>query len=95
LERFERFVCAQQFWDRAMAEAIAGARHDARQPLVIGLMGIGHIEYGDGVPYQLAALKIDDVATALPWPADTDYPIHDPPQLQMLFSVWHPLRDYT
>jgi hypothetical protein len=23
LERFERFVCAQQFWDRAMAEAIA------------------------------------------------------------------------
>jgi uncharacterized iron-regulated protein len=87
LERFERFVCAQQFWDRAMAEAIAGARHDARQPLVIGLMGIGHIEYGDGVPYQLAALKIDDVATALPWPADTDYPIHDPPIADALFGV--------
>ena len=57
-ERFERFVCAQQFWDRAMAEAIAGARRDTRQPLVVGIMGSGHIEYGDGVPYQLAALGI-------------------------------------
>jgi len=86
-ERFERFVCAQQFWDRAMAEAIAGARRDARQPLVVGIMGSGHIEYGDGVPYQLAALGIDDVVTALPWPADTDYPIHDPPIADILFGV--------
>jgi uncharacterized iron-regulated protein len=86
-ERFERFVCAQQFWDRAMAEVIAGARGDARQPLVVGIMGSGHIEYGDGVPYQLAALGIDDVATALPWPADTDYPIHDPPIADYLFGV--------
>ena len=88
-ERFERFVCAQQFWDRAMAEAIAGARRDARQPLVVGIMGSGHIEYGDGVPYQLAALGIDDVATALPWPADTDYPMHDPPIADFLFGVAH------
>jgi uncharacterized iron-regulated protein len=86
-ERFERFVCAQQFWDRAMAEAIAGARRDARQPLVVGIMGSGHIEYGDGVPYQLAALGIDDVATALPWPADTEYPIHSPPIADVLFGV--------
>jgi len=86
-ERFERFVCAQQFWDRAMAEAIAGARRDARQPLVVGIMGSGHIEYGDGVPHQLAALGVDDVATALPWPADIDYPIHDPPIADVLFGV--------
>ena len=86
-ERFERFVCAQQFWDRAMAEAIADARRDARQPFVVGIMGSGHIEYGDGVPYQLAALGIDDVATALPWPADAEYPIHDPPIADILFGV--------
>jgi uncharacterized iron-regulated protein len=86
-ERFERFVCAQQFWDRAMAEGIADAQRDARQPLVVGIMGSGHIEYGDGVPYQLAALGIDDVATALPWPADTEYPIHDPPIADVLFGV--------
>jgi uncharacterized iron-regulated protein len=72
-----------------MAEAIAGARRDARHPLVVGIMGSGHIEYGDGVPYQLAALKIDDVATALPWPADTDYPIHAPPIANVLFGVAH------
>lgn len=86
-ERFERFVCAQQFWDRAMAEAIADAQRGARRRLVVGIMGSGHIEYGDGVPYQLAALGIDDVATALPWPADTEYPIHDPPIADVLFGV--------
>src|ERR1022692_524600 len=86
-ERFERFVCAQQFWDRAMAEAIAGARRDGRRPLVVGIMGSGHIEYGDGVPHQLAALGVDDVATALPWRSDTDYPIHDPPIAEFLFGV--------
>jgi len=89
-ERFERFVCAQQFWDRAMAEAIAGARRDARRPLIVGVMGSGHIEYGDGVPHQLAALGVDDVATALPWPADTDYPVHDPPIADVLFGVASP-----
>jgi hypothetical protein len=86
-ERFERFVSAQQFWDRAMAEAIAGTLRDERHPLVVGIMGSGHIEYGDGVPYQLAALGIDDLATALPWLADTEYPIHDPPIADILFGV--------
>ena len=70
-----------------MAEAIADAQRGARRPLVVGIMGSGHIEYGDGVPYQLAALGIDDVATALPWPADTEYPIHDPPIADVLFGV--------
>jgi uncharacterized iron-regulated protein len=85
-ERFERFVCAQQFWDRAMAEAIAGARRD-ELPLVVGIIGSGHIEYGDGVPYQLAALGVNDVATALPWRSDSDYPIHYPPIAEFLFGV--------
>ena len=90
-ERFERFTCAQQFWDRAMAEAIDGVWRDARRPLIVGIMGSGHIEYRDGVPHQLAALGVDDVATALPWPADTDYPIHDPPIADVLFGVAPPL----
>jgi hypothetical protein len=51
------------------------------------MAAVGHIEYGDGVPYQLAALGIDDVATALPWPADAEYPIHDPPIADILFGV--------
>lgn len=86
-EPFERFVRAQLFWDRAMAEAIAGARRDGQRPLVVGVMGSGHVEYGDGVPHQLAALGVGDVTTALPWRADTDYPIHDPPIADVLFGV--------
>jgi uncharacterized iron-regulated protein len=85
-EPFERFVRAQLFWDRAMAEAIAGARRDGR-PLIVGIMGSGHVEFGDGVPHQLAALGVDDVTTALPWRADTDYPIHDPSIADVLFGV--------
>jgi uncharacterized iron-regulated protein len=85
-EAFERFVRAQLFWDRAMAEAIAGARQGER-PLVVGIMGRGHVEYGDGVPHQLAALGVDDVATALPWYADTDYPAAPPPIADLLFGV--------
>jgi uncharacterized iron-regulated protein len=83
---FERFVRAQLFWDRAMAEAIAGARHNG-QSLVVGIMGAGHIEFGDGVPAQLAALGWDDVATALPWRADIDYPAGYPPIADLLFGV--------
>ncbi len=87
LARFERFVRAQLFWDRAMAEAIATARGSGPQPLIVGIMGRGHIEYGDGVPHQLAALGVDDVATALPWSTDVDFPAHDPPIAHLLFGV--------
>ncbi len=86
--RFARFVRAQQFWDRAMAEAIASAlRRRDGAPLVVGIMGSGHIEYGDGVPHQLTALGIDRVATALPWPAGTACPAGDPQVADVLFGI--------
>jgi uncharacterized iron-regulated protein len=85
--RFEGFVRAQLFWDRAMAEAIAGVRRDRPRALAVGIMGRGHIEYGDGVPHQLAAMGIDNVATALPWPIDTDCPPHDPSIADLLCGV--------
>jgi hypothetical protein len=84
--RFDRFVRAQLFWDRAMAEAIARGRGGAHQ-LTVAIMGSGHIEYGDGVPSQLAALAIDNVGTALPWPTDLDCPISNPPVADFLFGV--------
>jgi uncharacterized iron-regulated protein len=85
--RFESFVRAQLFWDCAMAEAIARVCRDRPRALAVGIMGRGHIEYGDGVPHQLAAMGIDNIATALPWPVDTDCPRHNPPIADLLFGV--------
>jgi uncharacterized iron-regulated protein len=89
-DKFERFVRAQLFWDRAMAEAIAGARSGGQCPVVVGVMGSGHIEYGDGVPHQLAALGVNNVGTALPWCADVECPAHDQPIADFLFGVAAP-----
>jgi uncharacterized iron-regulated protein len=65
-EGFKRFVEAQTTWDRAMAEALAGARRSNPSALAIGIAGRGHIEHGFGIPYQLADLGIDDVEVLLP-----------------------------
>lgn len=62
----DRFLRAQQTWDRAFACGIA--EHLARAPdeLVIGIIGRGHLEYGHGTPYQLRDLGIADSAILLP-----------------------------
>lgn len=64
---FRRFVESQQLWDRAMAHGIQVAVNRANHPLVVGIMGSGHIKYGYGVPHQLKDLQIPDVAALLPW----------------------------
>lgn len=65
--RFKTFVEAQLLWDRAMAEALAKVRTAGGEPLVIGIMGSGHLTGRVGVPYQLTDLKIPDSAVLLPW----------------------------
>ncbi len=64
--RFQRFVQGQLLWDRAMAEAIARALRDGA-PQVAAIAGAGHLMGGYGIPRQLAALGIRDVAVLLPW----------------------------
>jgi uncharacterized iron-regulated protein len=64
---FRRFVEAQLLWDRAMAEAIHRARQAERRPLVVGVLGAGHVQDRFGVPHQLDALGVTDVAVLLPW----------------------------
>jgi uncharacterized iron-regulated protein len=59
---FQRFVEAQLTWDRAMAEALAGA--DAE--LVVAVIGQGHLAYGEGVASQLRDLGVENMATLLP-----------------------------
>ena len=69
---FQHFVEAQLVWDRAMAQALAGAA--ARHPgaLVVGVMGSRHIAHGDGVPRQLDNLGVKRIVSLLPWDADAD-----------------------
>ncbi|HEV7306246.1 ChaN family lipoprotein [Ensifer sp.] len=68
---FDRFVRAQQTWDRAFACNIAEAIRESSGALVVGIIGRGHLEYGHGTPYQLVDLGIPDVAVLLPNDAET------------------------
>ncbi len=69
-ERFLRFVDAQLLWDRAMAEQLAKAVKSERTPLIIGVMGTGHIIDHFGVPHQLADLGIQHTRVLLPGNSD-------------------------
>lgn len=63
---FDRFVRAQQTWDRAFAVNIFKALEARRAGLVIGIAGRGHMDFGHGTPFQLADLGIADAAVLLP-----------------------------
>jgi len=67
---FDRFVRAQQTWDRAFACNIAAALAAPDAPLVIGIIGRGHLEYRHGTPFQLADLGVSDVSVLLPSDAE-------------------------
>lgn len=67
---FKRFYAGQQLWDRAMAQKLHEAlKHSERPepPLVVGIMGSGHIVHGFGVPHQLNDLGVNNIASLLPW----------------------------
>ena len=76
---------AMQTWDRAFACNIAHALKEsdpANPPLIIGIIGRGHLEYRFGTPYQLADLGITDTAVLLPsqsenWQLRPDIPGED------------------
>ncbi len=71
-ERLARFMAAQGMWDRAMAEAIAAILAQQPDARVVGMMGLGHVEGGDGVAHQLAALGHRSVFSAIAGIADPD-----------------------
>lgn len=69
------FIESQTAWDRAMAEVLARqvmARTTGDKPLVVGVMGSGHIRFGYGVPHQLRALGVKNVGTLIPLDVDSD-----------------------
>jgi uncharacterized iron-regulated protein len=67
---FKRFVEAQLTWDRAMAEALAEARQNFGNAVVVGILGSGHVTGGHGVPRQLRALGIYEPASLIPAAVD-------------------------
>lgn len=70
---FEAFVDAQLTWDRAMAENLASRAVPGKagsKPLLVGIMGSGHLRHGHGVAHQLRALGFNQIATLLPRSGD-------------------------
>jgi uncharacterized iron-regulated protein len=89
---FDRFVRAQQVWDRAFACALAGALAARPEALAVGILGRGHAEYGFGTPDQLDDLGVAPVLVAVPdrgWsgPAPGGRPVAD--------LVFVPPHDHT
>ena len=54
----QRFIDSQLLRDRAMAERLAAAHRRDPGRLPVALIGVGHLEGGDGVPQQLRALGL-------------------------------------
>jgi uncharacterized iron-regulated protein len=68
---FQRFVDAQQTWDRAMAEALASAKRKFSNATVVGVLGSGHVADGHGVPHQLKDLGVTTPMSFIPVSVDT------------------------
>ena len=67
---FRRFIAGQQLWDRAMAQILQQALMESagpEKPLVVGVMGAGHVLHGFGVTHQLHDLGVKHVTALLPW----------------------------
>ena len=93
--KFGRFVESQTAWDRAMAEALE--RHvmpgtTDERPLVVGIMGSGHIRFGHGVPHQLRDLGVKNVGTLLPVPFDFDCKELRPALADAIFALPEPAK---
>lgn len=81
---FHRFMDVQLTWDRAMAERLAAVGSDT---LVIGVMGSGHLEGGQGVPHQLADLGVGDSMVLLPWDQGRDCAELSPGLADAVFGI--------
>jgi len=82
-----RFVEAQLTWDRALAEGLADAARAHPDALIVGIMGSGHLERGQGVPHQLAALGVRDVTVLLPWDASRECSALAPDVADAVFGI--------
>lgn len=89
-KEFRFFVESQTTWDRAMAEALARRVEPGpgdQRPLVVGIMGEGHVRHGYGVPHQLRDLGVSNIGTLLPVNADQDCNALTPGFVDAVFAL--------
>ena len=87
---FARFVDSQLAWDRAMAEALASQIRPTASgagPLIVGIMGSGHLRFGHGVPHQLRDLGVRSIGTLLPMAASSPCDALGPGLADTVFAV--------
>ncbi|WP_018634174.1 ChaN family lipoprotein [Neomegalonema perideroedes] len=84
---FDRFVRAQQVWDRAFACNLAKALDRPEPPLMIGIIGRGHLEWGLGTPWQLEDLGLKDWAVLLPDAEGLQGPYGERPLAEAVFDL--------
>ncbi len=84
----DRFVGSQLAWDRMMAAGIADILEASDDPpLVVGIIGSGHLQYGHGVPHQLADLGFGDAPVLLPREYREDCTADDPDLARAVFGI--------
>ncbi len=88
-QAFQRFLQSQLAWDRAMAEAAKQALDDGA-PLVVGIVGAGHLMGGYGIPHQLAAMGVERVQSLLPWDGAIDCRYLQPGLADLAFGMRPP-----
>jgi uncharacterized iron-regulated protein len=93
--QFRRFVESMQVWDRAMAQAIVERLSAGQTPLVVAIMGAGHLRDGHGVPHQLRGLGIADPAVLLPWDVSEDCALLTAGVADLAFGVEHGRAEET
>lgn len=71
---FRCFVEAQITWDRAFAQALVQPLQGVatKRPLVVGIMGSGHVRHRHGAAHQLRDLGVARIGTLLPVSARAD-----------------------
>ncbi len=84
--RFRRFVESQLTWDGAMAQALAKVRRMGGEPLVVGIMGSGHMVNRFGVPHQLEGLGLKSTVL-VPWTIGQDCAEITPNYADAIFGV--------
>jgi len=86
---FRFFVEAQTAWDRAFAQGLASPlKGDAAlRPLVVGVIGAGHVRGGHGVTHQLRDLGVSNVGAMLPIDALADCGKLAPELADALFAL--------